>query len=194
MTTYAPGDRDRRFADALDALARGPDARRAIAILRRSAGSPRARFDAYRVLDRVVPPGAGERELEAYELVAGLYAVYHQGRISSGAIEGDLGASFAQLAGRPGWDADRAGRRLAVLLSADAAPLPERLRHAVALLRSAQVPIDWGRLANDVRFWSHPDQLVQRRWARAFVSRRTVTLVEDADPATDTTTSEGAPA
>jgi len=177
-------ERDQRFAAALDALAGAPDARRALAVLRRGVGSPRARFDIYRVLARVVPPGAADRDLEAYELVAGLFALYHQGRTAPGAIEANLGASFAVLAQRPGWDEERAGRRLAILLAADRAVLPERLRRAISLLRSAQVPIDWSRLASDVRFWGHPDQLVQRRWARAFVSGRPAASAAATEPAT----------
>lgn len=170
MISPPMGERDGSFAANLDALARAPDGRQALAILRRAAGARTVRFEALRVLDRVIPRGATERDLAAYELVAGLYGVYHQGRTNAGSMDGDLGESFARLGSSPGWTAERAARQLARILAADAATLPERLRRALTLLRSADVPIAWGRLARDVRDWDRDDQRVQRRWARSFVA------------------------
>lgn len=170
MTSFSPGGRDSAFATNLDAIGAAADGRQILAILRRSANG--SQFQALRALDRVVPRGASDWDFDAYALVAGLYAVYHQGRSLSGPIDGDLGASFARLGASSGWEMDRAARRLTALLAASRQTLGERLRHATSLLKSASVPIDWARLAHDVREWDRDGHPVQRRWARSFVSWR----------------------
>ena len=187
MNPHAVGERDRVFAANLDALGSLADGRRVLAILRRGAGGGSMRFDAIRVLDRVVPRGSTDRDFDSYGLVAGLYAVYHQGRSPAAMTDGDLGDSFARLGTSPGWETDRAARRLAPLLAATRATLGERLRHAVTLLRSAAVSIDWAQLARDIRAWDVEGQPVQRRWARSFVAART----EEADGGDATTNQEG---
>ncbi len=184
MRTYPAGERDHAFADSLEAVARGPDGRRALAILRRSAAGGPAAFEAIRVLDRVIPRGSNDRDFDTYALVAGLYAVYHQGRTAHRATEGDLGESWARLGVAAGWEVERAARRLTPLLAADRATLGERLRHAVTLLRSADVPINWARLAHDVRAWGWDDQPVQRRWARSFVAGHAPEVPEADHPTT----------
>lgn len=182
MTSFPPGGRDRAFATSLDAIAAAPDGRQMLAILRRGANG--SEFRALRALDRVVPRGATDRDFDAYALVAGLYAVYHQGRSPSWSIDGDLGASFGRLGTSPGWETDRAARRLTALLVASRETLGERLRHAASLLKSASVPIDWARLARDVRAWDLDGHPVQRRWASSFVAWRAPT--PDKDEATVT--------
>lgn len=170
MSQSALSERDRAFATNLDRLGVSADGRRALATLRRGVGGGTARFDAIRFLDRVVPRGATDSDLDTYALVAGLYAVYHQGRLSNTTTDGDLGDSFARLGGTPSWTPDRAARRLTPLLAASAATLRERLRHAAALLRSAAIPISWAVLARDIRGWDCEGHPVQRRWARSFVA------------------------
>lgn len=172
MSSYQIGERDRAFAAKLEALGGLADGRQVLAILRRGASGGAVRFDAIRAVDRFLPRGATDRDFDAYGLVAGLYAVYHQGRSTIAATDGDLGDSFARLGRSPGWDSDRAGRRLTRLLAASSATLRERLRHAVTLLRSADVPVNWAMLARDVRLWDYEGQPVQRRWARSFVAGR----------------------
>lgn len=169
---YQIGERDRAFAASLEALGGLANRRQVLSILRRGASGGTVRFDAIRALDRVVPRGATDRDFDAYGLVAGLYAVYHQGRSTIAATDGDLGDSFARLGRSPGWETDRAARRLTRLLAARAATLGERLRHTVTLLRSADVPVNWAMLAHDVRLWDYEGQPVQRRWARSFVVGR----------------------
>ncbi len=184
MSPYQIGERDRAFAASLDGLGGLTDGRRLLAILRRGAGGGASRFDAIRALDRVVPRGATDRDFDAYGLVAGLYAVYHQGRSTIPATDGDLGDSFARLGRSLGWETDRAARRLTSLLAASATTLAERLRHAVTLLRSADVPVNWAMLARDIRTWDLEGQPVQRRWARSFVAGRAPEAT-DADSATN---------
>ncbi len=185
MSSYQIGERDRAFAASLDGLSDLTDGRRLLAILRRGAGGGANRFDAIRALDRVVPRGATDRDFDAYGLVAGLYAVYHQGRSTIPATDGDLGDSFARLGRSLGWETDRAARRLTAILAASSATLGERLRHAVTLLRSADIPVNWAMLARDIRTWDLEGQPVQRRWARSFVAGRAPEATDDADSATN---------
>ena len=180
MSSNQVGERDRAFAAKLDALGGHTDGRQVLAILRRSTGGGAVRFETIRVIDRVLPRGAPDQDFDAYGLVAGLYAVYHQGRSTIAATDGDLGDSFARLGLSPGWETDRAARRLGRLLTASSATLGERVRHTVTLLRSAEVPINWAMLVHDIRRWDYDGQPVQRRWARSFVAGR-APEVADAD-------------
>jgi len=74
--------------------------------------------------------------------------------------------------------------------------LPERLRHAIRLLESYKVPIDWVQLLNDLRWWGNneqaysahrPVQSVQRRWANSFwrITSQTETSAENLINETD---------
>ncbi len=58
--------------------------------------------------------------------------------------------------------------RFARLLGARDADLWRHLLGLVALAREANVPVNWARLAADLRHWDHPRRYVQMDWARAF--------------------------
>jgi CRISPR system Cascade subunit CasB len=62
-------------------------------------------------------------------------------------------------------------RRFTALLDCHADELPGHLRHAVSLLKSKGVPVDWRVLLADVQWWGHGDRFVQREWAREFWGR-----------------------
>ena len=64
-----------------------------------------------------------------------------------------------------------AEKRFVALLNCHQEDLPDHLRHAVSLLRSKEIPIDWARLLRDLRWWHREDKRVQRDWARAFWGR-----------------------
>jgi CRISPR system Cascade subunit CasB len=80
----------------------------------------------------------------------------------------NFGASFARL--KPSVDADGKSieRRFVALLECHEDDLAERLRHAVSLLRSKEIPVDWLQLLKDLRRWNREDRKAQREWARAF--------------------------
>ncbi|MCS6803444.1 MAG: type I-E CRISPR-associated protein Cse2/CasB, partial [Dehalococcoidia bacterium] len=59
-------------------------------------------------------------------------------------------------------------RRFIALLMTEREELGDQLRHALSLLKSAGYGIDWRKLLRDIEAWSHPERLVQRRWARHF--------------------------
>lgn len=68
-------------------------------------------------------------------------------------------------------EGDRTGpteRRFVALLDADQDELPHHMRHILRLMIGAEVRIDFIRLLGDLRWWSHPERRVQRRWARDF--------------------------
>jgi CRISPR system Cascade subunit CasB len=103
----------------------------------------------------------------AYYLVAGLFAWHPQRWLGEEAgSRPSLGASLARL--RRQTQSDSAERTTVALLNSHRDDLAERLRRAVALLRSHDVPVDWAQLLRDLLRWHLPSREVQRRWARDF--------------------------
>lgn len=131
-----------------------------------------------------------------FYLVAALFARYQTGETrASWHHEAGLsrdrrnfGASFLKLEAAQAGDAlqtegtgkERAKnleRRFTALLVSRRADLPQRLRHAVSLLKSESVPIDWVQLLTDLQEWRSAEAVtyriggkpsVQRRWAKSF--------------------------
>ncbi len=62
----------------------------------------------------------------------------------------------------------RVERHFTALLNAHCEDLPRRLRHAVSLARSHDIPVDYLTLLRDLRFWDNDSRWVQQRWAAAF--------------------------
>jgi CRISPR system Cascade subunit CasB len=157
--------REERFVEYLEEL-EGNDDRAALAALRRSLGkSPGEATEAHRY---VLPFNPATREESAYYLVGGLFALHPQ---SWHRDEGDrnltnLGASFARLGSEV--ESKSIEKRFVALLNCHADDLAERLRHAIGLLGSKKIPVDWAQLLKDLRNWNHPDRFVQLSWARAF--------------------------
>lgn len=163
---------DRAFVGFLESLLKRDD-RATLAALRRTLGrNPAAANQAYPYVMPRVSPNLPARELDRderiYLLVAGLFA-FHQiswPRNDSEKAYTNLGASMEKLA----LATDGAGveRRMSALLACSFDDLHEHLRHAISLLKSKQVPVDWARLIDDLRWWNTDDRRVQREWARAF--------------------------
>lgn len=158
-------DKPERFVEYLEKLEAGQD-RSALAALRRSLGkSPEYPAGSHRHVLWINPHSWEEPH---YYLVAGLFALHPANWRKE---EGDkqlsnLGASFAWLKEKA--DSDSIEKRFIALLDCHEDDMAEHLRHAVSLLRSKEIPIDWAQLLRDLRSWSHEDRRVQRRWARAF--------------------------
>lgn len=77
-------------------------------------------------------------------------------------------------------------KRFTALLNAEREDLPEHLRHAVSLLKSHDIPLDWLQLLLDLRGWDWESHRIQREWARAFwrvVSTPTQTPAPELAPA-----------
>lgn len=161
-------DLETRFTTYLAGLAERED-RGALAALRRGLG--RTAGEAVEMYPYVVPwvPRLARPEQErAFYLVATLFAWHPHPWPSDGrpAFERNLGASFRRLA-----DADNRAsveRRFVALLNTHAEDLPDRLRQAIGVLKSKDVPVDWAQLLRDLQRWDNPSRQVQRAWARAF--------------------------
>lgn len=166
-TARSQDDRAERFVERLEKLNRNGD-RAALAALRRSLGKTAGEAaEAHRY---ILPFNPSVWEEPAYYLVAGLFALHPA---SWRREEGDkrptnFGASFAWL--KSNTDSDSIEKRFVALLDCHEDDMAEHLRHAVSLLRSKDIPVDWLQLLRDLRNWNHEDRFVQRNWARAFWS------------------------
>ena len=96
-----------------------------------------------------------------YCLAASLFSLHPD---SGG--RGGLGAALRQLKERGGGDGPE--RRFVALLNSDEEDLPGRLRHAISLLKSKAIPVDWRQLLLDLLRWGRTDRPVQRQWSREF--------------------------
>jgi CRISPR system Cascade subunit CasB len=158
-----------RFVSFLQGLKEHDD-RGALAALRRGLGRPPGQEP--EMHKYVVRWASGEQSLWAentYYLVAALFADHPvQWDMREG--QSNLGASFARLSDPDGIP-ESVERRFTSLLSVPAEDLHLHLRHAVSLLKSKDIPVDWVRLLDDLRWWEHEDRWVQRRWSQAFWGR-----------------------
>jgi len=146
------------FCERLSRLDAGDRAR-----LKRNAGQRLAEARGVTGLFyRLLPPGVGAGQEDMYFLVATLFP------LAEGGGRGDLGAALCR--GRSEKHARGLDRRVEILLDADAAQLPFRLRRAVQLLASNRVGVNWPQLLADLLYWTHPERFVQRRWARSYFS------------------------
>jgi CRISPR type I-E-associated protein CasB/Cse2 len=145
---------DHPFVRSLYELARRGD-RAALAALRRGLTQPLA------AMPYVVPylsKEASERDERALVLVGGLFALH------PAAGERTLAGALRALAEQ----SDSVALRFRALLDCDAEDLAVHLRHAVALARSQDLPIDWNDLYRAARSWGDPKKRAQRAWARDF--------------------------
>lgn len=163
--------REQRFVAMLKQLVAREDLG-ALAALRRGLGhTPGDAPQMYPYVMPFLPEGMHQRDEDAYFLVAALFA-WHQfdwtPTPSPDGTPGDtsFGASFRLLAQET--ESGSIEKRFVALLNAHHDDLPEHLRHAIGLLKSKNVPVDWVRLLRDLRAWDHPARYVQRSWARSF--------------------------
>ncbi len=159
---------DHRFIEHLQALRERGD-RGALASLPRALGKePGAAPEAYPIVMPYVPEHTSERVERIYFLVGSLFALHPKSwiRVEGESSARDFGASMRILAERrPGGGVER---RFGALLACGESELAEHMRHAVALLKSEEVPIYWLNLLSDLRQWNYERRPVQRRWARSF--------------------------
>lgn len=173
MTTSTPVSRpthaERRFIEYLEGLAAGERSRAALAALRRGLGRPPGEaVEMHRYVVKWLPRDAPQWQEDAYYLVASLFASHPMSWPSQPGEVGptNLGASFARLLGNDGEESVE--RRFTAMLNCRGEDLHVHLRHAVSLLKSRDVAVDWARLLRDLQQWHWEDRPVQRTWARAF--------------------------
>lgn len=136
--------------------------RAGLATLRRSLAFPAGTWpQAFPFVEPFVATTTPWRRTVAY-LVAGLMAWSR----SEAQGDGDMGDACARFASAS--ESGSVERRFLDLLDADPEALPHRLRQLVALMASKGVVPSWSRLLHDLAHWSHPERVVQQRWARSF--------------------------
>ena len=156
-----------RFVAFLQGLKDRED-RGALAALRRGLGRPPGEEpEMHKYVVRWTGGEQSRWEENTYYLVAALFA-HHPVQWDKREGQSNLGASFSRLSTPDGIVPESIERRFTNLLSVPAEDLHLHLRHAVSLLKSKNVPVDWVRLLNDLRWWGHEDLWVQRRWSQAF--------------------------
>jgi len=139
------------------------DARARLARLRRCLSRQGAGYEALREVGAFLPDNLSERYLDAYLLVAALFA-HHPASSKSRS----LGAAFKKLRAMLSAGVESLDRRFATLLESDPDDLSFRIRQLIQLLKSKEIPVDYGRLLHDLIRWDHPDRPVQRQWARDY--------------------------
>jgi len=161
-------DKGSKFAEFLDGLVRNNN-RAALAALRRGLGKPPGTAPE---MHPYVAPWLGSDtkpwQDDAYYVVAALFALHQKSwhRAADATRPTNLGASFAWLARET--KSESIEKRFVALLNCHRDDLPAHLQHAVSLLKSKEVPIDWAQLLADVRRWGFETRGVQRKWAKAF--------------------------
>lgn len=156
------GEQPYRLVQALERMAREED-RAALATLRASL-RPDRRFEGLRIVLPHLGTNVSASAEEDALLVAGLFALHPQsGRLS-------LATALRIVAGKTG--SESVEQRFAALLGENRSDLDTHLRHAVSLVRSHEIPINWGNLYWAVRRWNAPDDdaysCPKRCWARDF--------------------------
>lgn len=139
--------------------------RAARAILRRTLGrAPGDAPDAFRYVVPWLPNPCSDRLERIYYTVAGLLALHPQ-HID----EGNMGTHLREYV--KAGDENRLKRveeRLEAALRAHPDDLPNHLRRLTGILRSAEIPVNWHALFNDLVYWDMPDQRAKKRWAASF--------------------------
>jgi CRISPR system Cascade subunit CasB len=123
-----------------------------------------------------------QRDEETFHLIATLFALHpaEGGR-------GNMGNHLRQLWADKPEPPSNVERRFVTLLTAERDDLRDALRHAVSLLKSKEIPVNWRRLLDDVTYWN---EQVKREWSRQFwydkgQSQRPPPLIEPPDQSTD---------
>ncbi|MHA1797632.1 MAG: type I-E CRISPR-associated protein Cse2/CasB [Candidatus Helarchaeota archaeon] len=107
-------------------------------------------------------------------LTASLFALWHSGSIEKVQDTRSFGEAFGKLMAEEKASKSTEQRFMAILNS-DPQDLPQYLKHAVSLLRSKKIGINWAELAYGIDHWNHHDKYIQAQWARDFWSRTSKT-------------------
>lgn len=161
MTEHEFDPRITAFFNRLEKLNAGERAR-----LKRCAGQTlaEARHEALGLFFRVLPPNVPPIQHESYFLAASLYPMTEAG------VSGNLGDSLRQL--RKPKNSKGLDRRMEILLDADEAQLPYRLRQAIHLLQANHVRVNWPQLLEDLLYWTHFNRFTQRHWAQSYFAKQ----------------------
>lgn len=155
-----------RFVEQLAKLESEED-RATLSLLRRGLGKPLG-FVTERdgwVIRQL--PDLTHRELTIYALIASLFAQH-----STAGGSGSFGEAFRELAricpAPDGGPNPSVEKRFVALLNSNSEELGDRLRHAVSLLKTNNIAIDWRCLLHDALRWDSSRRWVQVNWSRDF--------------------------
>lgn len=101
-------------------------------------------------------------ERKVYFIAASLFALH-----PANSESGNMGTAFRQI-GLASGDSGSIERRFVHLLNSHPDDLPSRLRHAIGMAKSKNVPVNYSRLLRDLRYWDSDSRKVQQRWAEEF--------------------------
>lgn len=152
------------FVEYLTSLTPEKD-RGTLAVLRRGLASPPGQdINMYRYVSRfVVDELHGTWAEKVHFLVAALYGFHPVSTDEAGNFGSHMAAAARQMP-----DAASTERRFTLLLNADRDDLADYLRQAISFIKSKDVPVNWGTLFTDLKYWEAPGRPVQQRWAKAF--------------------------
>jgi CRISPR system Cascade subunit CasB len=138
-----------------------------LAALRRGLGCDMPSAEQHRVVAPWLPTDASVRDARPWYLIASLFAAHPvTATVHGGRRHRSFGVSMAELNRRR--EGHGVERRFMSLLDTDEEELASHLRHAIQLLRTDDVGVDWEQLLRDLRWWSRDDGAVQQRWAKDF--------------------------
>lgn len=153
------------------------------AILRRNAGETLSTArGAAAVFYRLLPPDVHRLDEELYFLVATLFC------LNSRDHTGDFGQTLRDVKARSGKDS--VDLRMKVLLESawdrsGSGELAYRLRQAVKLAASHDVGVNWGKLLEDLHWWSGDQRRVQKQWASSYYRQGRLASGDQADEGGD---------
>lgn len=164
MNSTSERTRSEYFVDRLLALKQKED-RGALATLRRGLQGNQTSYAPLRIIGPWLNHGLKPYELDNYLLVAGLFAFHPEHKKGENLGQSLRSVRYQLSAGQESLDT-----RFTGLLDADREDLNYLLRQMISMIKSQKktVPVDYERLVNDLRYWSHPDRFVQRNWALAY--------------------------
>lgn len=162
MQAREPDEKVVKFIEKLATLDAGEKAR-----LKRDAGKTIPEGQNIGLFYRLLPYGVPNYQEETYFLVATLYPMLKNSGV------GNFGAVLRQISDPDPKKNKSLDRRIEILLDADSAQLPFRLRQVVRLIRSrnSEARINWQRLLEDLLQWNSPSRWVQANWARAYFEK-----------------------
>ena len=129
-------------------------------------GEPRHQRAAYPIVLRFLSQEEADYNLDQWLWVTGFLAYYDQNL--SPEHKTNFGDSARRL--KDANSSDGPDRRFRALLETSIEDLRSPLTSMVRLMKSKKVNINYPQLIVDLKYWNHPDQYIQDRWARSFWS------------------------
>jgi CRISPR system Cascade subunit CasB len=165
------------------------DARKRLAAMRRwLAPSLHSQIEAFQAIQPRLSLQESKAREDAAFLIGALFALH-----DAPGGTGNVGDHFRELV-KPDEDPPaKIERRFMSLLAAEGDEFDKALHHAVTLLKSEGVPVEWHQLMRDVQAWKTGNPEAQDRvrqwWSKKFWRRSKPTDANSTDDTTDETQS-----